>query len=89
LAKIAEGPSASWKFFKNKSARIVITMGMPGFVYRLWFGAHALKLLRHNILRSTGIRPVRDTILGGVTSVTPERRQQWLAEMEQLGEHAG
>jgi putative NADPH-quinone reductase len=88
LEKVAEGPQASWKFFKDKSARVVITMGMPGFVYRLWFGAHALKLLRRNILHFVGIKPVRDTILGGVTAVTPERRKQWLADMEQLGEHA-
>lgn len=89
LQKVAEGPAASWKFFQNKSARVVITMGMPGFIYRLWFGAHALKLLKRNILHFVGINPVRDIILGGVTSVTPERRKQWLAEMEQLGERGG
>ena len=28
------------KVLKGKSARIIMTMGMPGIVYRWWFGAH-------------------------------------------------
>jgi putative NADPH-quinone reductase len=88
LEKQAQGEKASWKFFSKKSARVVITMGMPGFIYRFWFGAHALKLLRRNILHFVGIKPVAATILGGVASVSVERRRQWLADMEKLGTHA-
>ncbi|MEA2984122.1 MAG: hypothetical protein QOD94_376, partial [Alphaproteobacteria bacterium] len=36
--------------FQNLSARVVMAMGMPALLYRLYFGAHALKLLRRNIL---------------------------------------
>lgn len=31
---------------KGRSARIVVTMGMPVFLYRWYFGAHSLKSLK-------------------------------------------
>jgi hypothetical protein len=33
----------------GRSARIVVTMGMPAFIYCLWFGAHGLKSLTQNL----------------------------------------
>lgn len=44
---------------KGRSARIVVTMGMPALAYRLWYRAHALKALERNILRFVGFAPVR------------------------------
>ena len=60
-------------------------MGMPGFVYRWWFGAHALKMLKRNILGFMGVGPVRSTIYGYVEGVGAERRKKWLQDMERLG----
>lgn len=84
-------PAKTGKFvtpWKGKSARVVITMGMPGLVYRWYYGAHALKTLRHHILGFVGAGPIRDTLLGNITSVSAERRQRWLADMEALGRAA-
>lgn len=42
-------PSKKGKFtkiLKGKSAHIIMTMGMPGFVYRWYFGAFALRMLK-------------------------------------------
>jgi NAD(P)H dehydrogenase (quinone) len=80
---------ASWKFFKGKSARVIMTMGMPGLIYRWYFGAHALKLLKRNILHFTGIKPVRSTIYGMIEAAGVEKREQWLREVEALGHTAG
>ncbi|MGZ5836908.1 MAG: NAD(P)H-dependent oxidoreductase [Xanthobacteraceae bacterium] len=88
LEKQAAGGGGSWRIFAKKSARIVITMGMPGFIYRLWFGAHALKLLRRNILHFVGIKPVHATIYGGIAAVSPAKRVEWIAEVERLGRAA-
>jgi putative NADPH-quinone reductase len=82
------GGKASWKMFKNKSARVIMTMGMPGFFYRWYFGAHALKLLRRNILQFVGIKPVRSTIYGMIEAVGDDKRKQWLREVEALGHDA-
>ncbi len=69
----------------GRSARIIVTMGMPATVFRLWFGAHGLKALRRNVLALVGIRPVRDTLIGNVEGLAPPRLQAWLASVEALG----
>jgi len=88
LAINESGPGADWKVFKGKSARVIMTMGMPGWFYRFYYGAHALKLLRRNILHMTGIRPVRSTIYGMIASVSDDTRKEWLREVEALGHQA-
>jgi putative NADPH-quinone reductase len=85
LAIQKSGGKASWKVFKGKSARVIMTMGMPGLIYRWYFGAHALKLLKRNILHFIGISPVRSTIYGMIESVGDDRRKAWLREVEALG----
>jgi NAD(P)H dehydrogenase (quinone) len=77
-----------WKVLKGKSARVIMTMGMPGWFYRIWFGAHALKLFRRNILHFTGVKPVRTTIHGMVEAVSHGTRVEWLRETEALGHAA-
>ena len=72
------------KLLKGRTARIVVTMGMPAFFYRLYYGAHSVKSLERNILKFVGIRPVERTILGAVDA-DAARRREWLAEMKQLG----
>ena len=73
---------------KGKSARVIITMGMPAPVYRWWFGAHALKMLKRNILGFVGIAPVRDTIFGMVGTAADGTRRRWLEKVEALGHAA-
>lgn len=69
----------------GRSARIVMTMGMPAWAYRWYFRAHSLKSLERNILRFSGIGPIRETLIGSVEAIKPERRQHWLAELRKLG----
>jgi NAD(P)H dehydrogenase (quinone) len=76
------------KILKGKSARIIVTMGMPGFIYRWWFGAHAVKMLKRNILGFVGVRPIRTTIYGSIEGAGDERRRRWLREIEALGRDA-
>lgn len=78
----------NWNIFNDKSARIVITMGMPASVYRFWYRGHALKLLKRNILNFIGIKPVRHTLYGMIGASKPERRENWLTEMRTLGAQA-
>ena len=88
LAIQASGGKASWKVFKGKSARVIMTMGMPGWFYRWYLGAHALKLLKRNILHFTGISPVRSTVYGMIEAAGDDKRKQWLREVEALGHQA-
>ncbi|BCJ92291.1 dehydrogenase [Terrihabitans soli] len=72
----------------GRSARVVVTMGMPAFVYRWYFRAHSLKALERNILRFVGIRPVRSTVIGRTESLTVPARGKWLDTMHRLGQAA-
>lgn len=72
------------KLLAGRSARVVVTMGMPAFFYRLVYGAHSVKSLERNILKFVGIRPVARTIIGAVEA-DADRRGDWLEEMAALG----
>jgi putative NADPH-quinone reductase len=72
----------------GRSARIVVTMGMPGALYRLWYLGHGVAGLRRNILNFVGIKPVRETIFGMVDAAGDAKRGRWLERMHKLGEAA-
>jgi putative NADPH-quinone reductase len=76
------------KLLKGKSARVVVTMGMPGFAYRWFYGAHAVKSLERNILAFTGFRPIHRTLIGMVEAREDTGRRKRLAEMRRLGRQA-
>ncbi|OZG74212.1 dehydrogenase [Hahella sp. CCB-MM4] len=61
---------------KGKSARIIVTMGMPAFFYRLFYGSHSLKSLERNILRFCGIKPVKSTVIGLVEGISGVKCRQ-------------
>jgi putative NADPH-quinone reductase len=72
----------------GRSARVVITMGMPAPIYRWYFGAHSLKSLKRNILAFCGIRPVRHTLIGNVEGCSAVDRALLLRKMRALGRRA-
>ncbi len=69
---------------KGKSARIIVTMGMPALAYRFFFLSHSLKSFERNILKFAGVRPVRSTIIGSVDRGLAYR-QEWLETIRRLG----
>ncbi|MEH6435991.1 NAD(P)H-dependent oxidoreductase [Massilia sp. DD77] len=70
----------------GRSARVIVTMGMPSLVYRAFYRAHSLRSLRRNILHFVGIAPVSTTIVGGAGAMPPERAARWCARLRRLGE---
>ncbi len=74
------------KLLRGRSARVIVTMGMPGLFYRLVYRAHSLKSLERNILAFTGVSPVRHSIIGAVENAGP--RERWLAHIRKLGQRA-
>lgn len=72
----------------GKSARVVITMGMPALIYRWYFLAHGLKNLKRSILGVAGIRPIRSTLFGSVESAGDQKRTGWIEKMNSLGKAA-
>ena len=73
------------RLLRGKSARVVVTMGMPASVFRWVFGAAGLRSLALGLLWLSGMRPVRHWIVGGVEGRPATERQRWLAQMERMG----
>ncbi|MFN7056738.1 NAD(P)H-dependent oxidoreductase [Hyphomonas sp.] len=81
---------AAWpaQMMKGKSARTIITMGMPGLVYRFVMDAGALKALERGVLGISGFMPVNHTILGGAGDITPDTFRRWTRDLKELGRTA-
>lgn len=71
------------KLLGGKSARIVVTMGMPAVGYRFYFREHSVKSLKRNVLQFVGISPVRITLIGSVES--PAHREKGLQKVARMG----
>jgi len=77
----------SWpkKMMAGKSARVIVTMGMPAIAYKLLFDSGALKAVERGLLGISGFKPVRHTVYGGVDAVSADKRATWLDDVRRLG----
>ena len=73
------------RLLAGRSARIVVTMGMPAFMYRWYFGGHGLRGLERSILRFVGIKPVRETLIGMAGEAGEAKCRRWLDRMRDYG----
>lgn len=71
----------------GRSARVIVTMGMPALLYRLWFGARGLEAMKQGMLAFVGFRPIHDTLIGGIEGLSAPRREAWLSKVRSLGFH--
>ncbi len=85
-----EGATAmTEKGLQGRSARVVVTMGMPALVYRWFYRAHSVKSLERNILGFVGMSPVHATLVGLVGNLKDDKARGWLRKLAALGEQAG
>lgn len=83
---IEPDPIKMWaKLLTGRSARVVVTMGMPAWIYRWYFFAHSLKSLERNILAFAGIAPIKETLIGGIGAMDQKGRKHYLETMRALG----
>jgi putative NADPH-quinone reductase len=76
------------KGLKGRSARLVVTMGMPALVYRYLYRAHSVRSLERNILGFVGIGPVHETLIGSVEGLGAAGAARWLGKLRALGAKA-
>lgn len=86
--KEVDGATFGYKALQGRSARVVVTMGMPALVYRWYFRAHSVRALERNILGLVGIGPVQETLIGQIDGLDEMGRQRWLKRLEALGRRA-
>ena len=76
------------KVLSGRSARVMVTMGMPAIVYRWYFRAHSIKSLERNLLGIVGIAPVNETLIGLTGGMKAADAAKWLTKLKRLGERA-
>ncbi len=88
----AVGPEGAKPFghkpLSGRSARVVVTMGMPALAYRWYFRAHSIKSLERNILGFVGFAPIHETLVGSVENLGTAGVARWLSKLRKLGENA-
>jgi putative NADPH-quinone reductase len=85
FAFVNEGGRFPRRGLTGRTARVVVTMGMPAFWFRWYFRAHGVRSLERSILGFCGIKPVRETLIGLVETKSPAARKKWLKRMEVCG----
>ncbi len=73
------------KLMSGKSARVIVTMGMPSLVFRIFYRAHGLRGLKRSILQFVWFNPVRFSYFGMVASVAPQKRGEWIEQLREAG----
>ena len=74
------------RLLAGRSARIVVTMGMPVMLYRWYFGALGVRAFERSMLSFAGIKPIRESFYG-LTFADEKKRLRWIEEMRQHGTH--
>ncbi len=72
---------------RGRSARVVVTMGMPAWIERGYFRAHSPRSPERNLLRFSGIRAVRSSLVGPVEA-SARHRERWRERLRALGRRA-
>ena len=73
------------RLLKGRSARLIVTMNTPSFIYRWMFGRPGHNTMKKTILEFCGVKPVRITEIGPVRNSTDAKRQKWLVQVREIG----
>lgn len=73
------------KLLTGRSARLIVTLNTPSFVYRWVFGRPGHTTMKRTVLQFCGVKPVRITEIGPVKNSTEAERARWLEQVRALG----
>lgn len=76
------------KLLTGRSVHLVVTMGMPAWLYRMFYLSHGVSWLRRNVFNFVGFSPVRTTLFGSLENASEATRSRWLAAMRRDGASA-
>ena len=69
----------------GRSARVVVTMGMPSIAYRMLFGAHGVRGFERSVLAISGFKPIHETLFGMIEGTDADGRAKMIAKMARFG----
>ncbi len=75
------------KLLAGRSARLIVTLNTPSFIYRWVLGRPGHLTMKRTILEFCGVKPVRITEIGPMKNSTDAKRAGWLHQVRKLGSH--
>jgi putative NADPH-quinone reductase len=72
------------RLLAGRSARIIVTMGMPVLLYRWYFGAYGVRSFERSMLSFAGIKPIRESFFG-LTFADEKKRSRWIEDIRSHG----
>jgi putative NADPH-quinone reductase len=72
------------RLLAGRSARIIVTMGMPVLLYRWYFGAYGVRGFERSMLSFAGIKPIRESFYG-LTFADETKRASWIEDIRNHG----
>lgn len=76
------------KLLRKKTARLIVTMDAPVFVYRWYFWSPGLMIMKRGVLKFCGIDPVKTTLIGRVRFLSEKEKEDRLKKIVFLGQKA-
>lgn len=76
------------KLLVGKTGRIIYTSDTPIWIYKYFFNAPSVNMVKNRVLGFCGITPVKVTGIGPIRKSKLEFRQKWIEKVEQLGKNA-
>ncbi len=73
------------KLLTGRSARLIVSLNTPAWIYRWYFGRPGHNTMKKTILGFCGVRPVRITEIGPIRGSTETKRKKWLQQVRALG----
>lgn len=73
------------KLLKGKSAQLIVTSDTPRLYNILVYRESGHRIMKSNILKFTGVSPVRVTEISPIRKSTDEFRQKWLGKVMEMG----
>ena len=74
------------KLLKGKTAQLIITMDTPKWYYWLINRRPGRNAMKIGVLEFCGIHPVKVKYFGAMKSSTVQQREDWLKEVQDMGE---
>jgi putative NADPH-quinone reductase len=73
------------KLLSGRSARVIVTMDTPLWYYHLGYRSPGHTSIKRSVLGLCGITPVKFTVFTPVRNSSPEKRNNWLKKVEDIG----
>ncbi|MCF4096870.1 NAD(P)H-dependent oxidoreductase [Maritalea mediterranea] len=83
----AEGKPLPVGHLKGKSAEVIMTSDTPDWFYRLAYGKAQSKLMKNQILKFVGLKPLRFTHISPIHNMPAPKRQKHLDKVRQMAKN--